>query len=95
MVPHTAYPYPNDSDEVERLDFQYDILKILLDGRNYLAPWSQQHPPRKVFDIATGTGKWAVEMGDEFPNAHIIGIDLSPIQPPVVPPNVEFYVEDA
>lgn len=34
-------------------------------------------------------------MGDEYPSAEIIGIDLSPIQPPWVPPNVKFYVDDA
>lgn len=34
-------------------------------------------------------------MGDEFPGAEVVGIDLSPIQPPWVPPNVKFYVDDA
>lgn len=33
-------------------------------------------------------------MGDEYPSAEIIGIDLSPIQPSFVPPNVKFYVDD-
>ena len=34
-------------------------------------------------------------VGDEFPDAVITGIDLSPIQPSWVPPNVKFMVEDA
>jgi hypothetical protein len=34
-------------------------------------------------------------MGDEFPDAQIIGTDLSPIQPSHVPPNVRFFVEDS
>lgn len=34
-------------------------------------------------------------MGDEYPGAEVIGIDLSPIQPPWVPPNVRFLVDDA
>lgn len=33
-------------------------------------------------------------MGDEFPSAEILGIDLSPIQPVWVPPNVRFLVDD-
>ena len=33
-------------------------------------------------------------MADEFPDAHIMGTDLSPIQPSWVPPNCEFIVDD-
>jgi tRNA G46 methylase TrmB len=77
----TAYLYPNGSLEVERLDTQYNILKILLDGRGCLSPFTQANPPHKVLDIATGSGCWAIDMGDEFPEARIIGTDLSPIQP--------------
>lgn len=31
---------------------------------------------------------WCIDMGDEFPAAEVIGVDLSPIQPTWVPPNV-------
>jgi len=34
-------------------------------------------------------------VGDEYPSASILGIDLSPIQPLWVPPNVRFRVDDA
>ena len=80
--------------EQERLDNQHEVLKILLDGRNYLAPLSHDDPPRKILDLATGTGRWAIEMGDEFPGAIITGTDLSPIQPVIVPPNVKFWIDD-
>ena len=33
-------------------------------------------------------------MGDLYPTANILGIDLSPIQPPWAPPNVRFMVDD-
>lgn len=33
-------------------------------------------------------------MGDLYPNATVIGTDLSPIQPSLVPPNVKFEVDD-
>lgn len=39
----------------------------------------------------TDTG-WPV--GDAVPSAKITGIDLSPIQPVWLPPNVEFIVDD-
>ncbi|GKT43721.1 putative methyltransferase tdiE [Colletotrichum spaethianum] len=35
-----------------------------------------------------------MEMGDLFPNAEIIGNDLSAIQPGWVPPNVKFEIDD-
>lgn len=34
-------------------------------------------------------------MGDQYPEAEITGIDLSPIQPDFIPPNVQFLVDDA
>lgn len=34
-------------------------------------------------------------VGDEYPAAEVIGIDLSPIQSDWVPPNVKFLVDDA
>ncbi|KAM5349751.1 hypothetical protein ACJ41O_006256 [Fusarium nematophilum] len=90
-----SYHFPNDAPEVERLDTQYHILKVLLDGRAHLAPFSQENPPHKVLDIATGSGCWAIDLGDEYPEAHIVGTDLSPIQTDLVPPNVEFIIDDA
>lgn len=48
----------------------------------------------KRSDLGTGTGIWAMEMGDKFPSATVLGVDLSPIQPTWVPPNVKFLVDD-
>jgi len=92
---HVAYHYPNDPTETERLENQYEIIKEMMDGKLYFAPFSPTNSPRKVLDIATGTGIWAIELGDEFPEAQVIGIGLSPIQPAFVPPNVRFFVEDS
>lgn len=33
-------------------------------------------------------------VGDKFPSAHVLGIDLSPIQPYYAPPNVEWKIDD-
>ncbi|KAI0913984.1 methyltransferase domain-containing protein [Ustulina deusta] len=90
-----SYHYPNDSLELERLDWQYICLKRLFNGKNYFAPWSQERPPKRVLDLATGTGMWPIEMAEEFESATIVGTDLSPIQPEYVPPNVHFYIHDA
>ncbi|KAI0134641.1 S-adenosyl-L-methionine-dependent methyltransferase [Xylariales sp. AK1849] len=90
-----SYMYPNDEQELERQDLQYIILKHLMGGRLFSVPFSQENPPQNVLDIATGTGAWAIEMGDEFPSAKITGTDLSPVQPRDVPANVSFFVEDS
>ncbi|KAL7939315.1 S-adenosyl-L-methionine-dependent methyltransferase [Trichoderma chlorosporum] len=90
-----SYAYPNDISEQERLAFQGPIIKKLFGERLYFAPLSQSKPPRTILDVATGVGDWAIEMGDLFPKSEVIGTDLSPIQPDLVPPNVKFYVEDS
>jgi methylase of polypeptide subunit release factors len=45
-------------------------------------------------DLGTGSGKWVIEVAKELPSTRVIGIDLSPIQPTLVPTNAEFLVED-
>jgi ubiquinone/menaquinone biosynthesis C-methylase UbiE len=88
----TAYNFPNDASEIERLDFQYEILKYAFHDRNYFAPLEN---PEHMLDIGTGSGRWAIEMGDEFPDCEIQATDLSPIQPTSVPENVHFFIDDA
>ncbi|KAI9738844.1 MAG: hypothetical protein M1834_008351 [Cirrosporium novae-zelandiae] len=86
-----SYIFPNDPTEQDRLDMQYEIHKLCFENRCYIAPISN---PRHILDIGTGTGIWCVEMADLFPSTEVIGMDLSPIQPTTVPPNVHFIVDD-
>lgn len=51
---------------------------LLCDNHLHLAPLVK---PERVLDIGTGTGIWAIQMGDEYPESTVIGTDLSPIQP--------------
>jgi metalloendopeptidase OMA1, mitochondrial len=88
----TAYPFPNDPLENERLDFQYALVSHVFGDKLHFAPLSN---PSYILDIGTGTGAWAMDMGDAFPSAIVEGIDLSPIQPTAVPDNVYFLIDDA
>ncbi|KAH7625167.1 S-adenosyl-L-methionine-dependent methyltransferase [Sordaria sp. MPI-SDFR-AT-0083] len=45
------------------------------------------------FTVCTG-GKLFLDFADDFPNAEVIGTDITPIQPSWVPPNVKFELED-
>ncbi|KAI1206965.1 S-adenosyl-L-methionine-dependent methyltransferase [Annulohypoxylon truncatum] len=63
-----------------------------LRGKNYFAPIGDH--PRKIIDLGTGTGTWAIEVAEMFPGAEVVGCDLSPIQPFWVPSNVRFIIDD-
>jgi len=85
------YAFPNDEDELERMDLEHQIFLMLLDGQLHLAPLTS---PQRILDLGTGTGVWAVDMADKYPSATVLGTDLSPVQPRVVPPNAQFQVDD-
>ncbi|KAF6798831.1 UMTA methyltransferase [Colletotrichum sojae] len=57
--------------------------------RLYLSP-VEKGKVHKILDIGTGTGIWAVEMGDIFPDAQ----ESDCIQLRLIPPNVKFEVDD-
>ncbi|KAL2215550.1 S-adenosyl-L-methionine-dependent methyltransferase [Thermoascus aurantiacus ATCC 26904] len=84
--------FPNDESEQDRLDFIHHTFCRLLGDRLFTAPINPEG--MRILDIGTGTGIWAIQMGDLYPSAQIIGNDLSPIQPKWVPPNVKFFVDD-
>ncbi|RDW57393.1 UMTA methyltransferase family protein [Coleophoma crateriformis] len=83
---------PNDETEQDRLDLQHHIFKLALDGD--LTYTKLPKSPQRVLDVGTGTGIWAIELGEILPNASIIGVDQAPIQPGWVPPNVSFEIDD-
>ncbi|KAK1495787.1 methyltransferase [Colletotrichum abscissum] len=88
-----SYKFPNDESEMDRLDLAHAMMVKAIGSRLYNAPLKKEKVQR-ILDIGTGTGLWAVEMGDVFENAEVLGIDLSPIQPEWVPPNVKFEIDD-
>ncbi|KAJ5587098.1 uncharacterized protein N7459_002863 [Penicillium hispanicum] len=93
---HGQYPFPNDEEEQDRLALMHHLFKLLSGGDLYRAPIRRdQASLRRVLDIGTGTGQWAIEMAEDFPHADIVGTDLSPIQPNWAPPNCRFSIDDA
>lgn len=87
-----AYYAPNDDYQNNQLDIFHHIFLLMLGGNLHTAPLES---PKRILDVGTGTGIWAMDMADKFPNAEVIGTDLSPIQPEWVPPNVRFEIDDA
>ncbi|KAK3689208.1 S-adenosyl-L-methionine-dependent methyltransferase [Podospora appendiculata] len=90
---HGNYAMPNDEAEMDRLDMMHAVMTGAIGKQLFLAPVEEEKLHR-VLDMGTGTGIWAIDVGDQFPNAAVIGNDLSPIQPTWIPPNVKFEVDD-
>ncbi|ETN45927.1 uncharacterized protein HMPREF1541_00109 [Cyphellophora europaea CBS 101466] len=87
-----VYILPEDAREQERLDLQHEMFLRSLDRKLYLAPIDE--PVHEALDLGTGTGTWAIDFADQHPEANVVGVDLSPIQPSWVPPNCRFVVDD-
>ncbi|GME57141.1 Methyltransferase type 12 [Neofusicoccum parvum] len=93
-IEDNRYSLPNDDEEVDRLNLQHRVWDIALSGRHYLAPLSLD-VVHEVLDIGCGTGAWCIDFADAHPDIHVLGTDLSPIQPHDVPANCEFLVDNA
>jgi SAM-dependent methyltransferase len=83
------YLLPKDLKEINRLDFQHYVLRMLLRG-NYVAPIRN---PRQVLDVGCGTGQWAYEMAREYPQALVVGLDLEQAKNPTSPPDNYRFVQ--
>ncbi|KAF4448378.1 hypothetical protein F53441_8186 [Fusarium austroafricanum] len=89
------YHLPNDEKENDRLDLQHNLFLLTFDNKLGLAPPNlPDSKVKRVLDLGTGTGIWAIDFGDDHPETDVTGVDLSPIQPAFVPPNVRFVIDD-
>lgn len=86
------YVMPNDVREQERMDIHYHSVRHVLGGYHWVSPVQN---PSNILDVGTGTGIWAMDVADDNPSAQVLGVDLSPIQPTAVPPNLEYHIMDA
>ncbi len=89
------YLRPNDELEKDRLDLQHHLFTLTFDGKLFICPIAEKKQLHRVLDVGTGTGIWAIDFADEHPEAEVLGVDLSPIQPRFVPPNLRFEVDDS
>lgn len=58
------------------------MIILMLDNRLGMAPPNNPGANvKRVLDVGTGTGIWAIDYADEHPDTQVVGVDLSPIQP--------------
>jgi hypothetical protein len=104
------YPIPNDEREREREEWKHDLLKAIFDEKLFLAPIGDHPQKILDLGTGIGLWAVAgllslpnpstppslmIEtVAEMFPAASVIGVDLSPIQPNYVPPNLEWRIDD-
>ncbi|KLO86471.1 uncharacterized protein LW93_11247 [Fusarium fujikuroi] len=87
------YWAPKDQLSLDMMEVLYYATFLALESKLYLAPLDTSHVSN-VLDIGTGTGLWAIDFADDFPEANVTGTDISPIQPSFVPPNLQLEIDD-
>jgi hypothetical protein len=77
------YPLPSDPTGMDKLNLQHDGIQHATRKR-YFAPLDG---PRHAIDIGTGSGRWILEMAEEFPECHFLGIDITPLPSTITLPS--------
>ncbi|SPO02767.1 related to methyltransferase [Cephalotrichum gorgonifer] len=87
-----TYFMPNDELEQTRMYLSHQVYLHMFKG----APTTVAlEDPKLILDIGTGTGDWAIQIGEMYPKCEVVGTDISAIQSTCPPYNVFFEIEDA
>lgn len=76
------------------MDAGHFVYLLMESGRDNPLFRSPLRFPRNVLDIGTGTGTWAIDVADKFPDVNVHGVDLYPPPNSWVPPNCFLEVQD-
>ncbi|KZS94727.1 S-adenosyl-L-methionine-dependent methyltransferase [Sistotremastrum niveocremeum HHB9708] len=92
---------PGDLPELDRLDLQHKIVTKVFKGH---CPCSDQELDRllrkkgerqtSILDLGRGSGIWAIEMAERYPESRVVGLDLVDSEPLELPSNCTFVTGD-
>ena len=89
-----TYYMPNDEAEQTRLAIAHQAYTLALGDQLTLGLIPRS--AKRILDIGTGTGDWAIAVAERFPRAEIIATDITnAFLPPSCPSNVFFELDDA
>jgi len=80
-------------EESARLDALHEATKAYFGGRLSLAPL-EKSPPKSILEMGSGSGAWAIQAGNTYPDAEVLAVDLAEMPPQPLPRNVKFRVAD-
>ncbi|KAL7961775.1 S-adenosyl-L-methionine-dependent methyltransferase [Trichoderma compactum] len=87
-----TYFAPIDEEEMTRLGEMHSMLRTVFDNRLIFPPVSK---PEKILECGFGAADWAVDVAEHYPDAEVVGLDISPhMIPEVLPDNLELQVDD-
>ncbi|KAJ5088598.1 S-adenosyl-L-methionine-dependent methyltransferase [Penicillium angulare] len=106
-----TYVLPNDEKEQDRLDLCHHVFRVSMHGNLCLTQLSNPQKildigtgtgiwviDSKLRQFTQDRKEFLTnepKVADEYPSAQVIGVDLSPIQPGWLPPNLKFIIDDA
>ncbi|KAJ6588718.1 S-adenosyl-L-methionine-dependent methyltransferase, partial [Mycena capillaripes] len=75
-----------------RLDEVHFAIREYLNGKISFAPIMS---PTRILELGCGSGAWAIDAANDFPNAEIVAADLFPtLQDISLPENINFQLVD-
>lgn len=81
------YALANDAPEWERLDDQHKGINDYLEKKLLLAPIKN---PKKILEVGSGSGAWAIQAAQTYPEAEVLAIDIAPLPPRPLPSNLKY-----
>ncbi|KAF2866549.1 S-adenosyl-L-methionine-dependent methyltransferase [Massariosphaeria phaeospora] len=72
---NSVYYMPCDQAEQDRLAILHQVFTYALKGK--LTTTNVSHATRRILDVGTGPGHWAVAMAEQYPHAEVVGVDMA------------------
>ncbi|KIW43922.1 hypothetical protein, variant [Exophiala oligosperma] len=88
-----GHPFPHDEVSEENEITMHEMCLLIFEDKYFLSPVDESNL-RAVADIGTGRGYWAEGVADRFPDAQVVGMDLTPHARNILP-NCSFMLADA